>query len=258
MAVKLFVLGLPGSGKSSIARLVSMYARDRQWSTIHFSDYPILYEMFQEDKLGQFKLANAEFGGFDVLDLTVFDIALKKLEQKVNRNISSTNSEELLLIEFARNDYQQAFHQFNDKFLQDAYFLYLNADLDICKQRIRDRIAEPISDDDHYVSDYIFEAYYHGDNGQCLSNILEGEYKINKQRILVIDNNCSLEEASRQIAPFIDRVIAFSTDVKDTADNSSSSFEESLSDDKAAPPTNNPVQPAPADLADKPGVLVGV
>lgn len=256
MAVKLFVLGLPGSGKSSIARLISMYARDRQCSTAHVNDYTILYEMFQKDKKGQFK--PAEFGGFDVLDLTVFDVALNKLEQEVNRNISSTNSEELLLIEFARNDYQQAFHQFNDRFLQDAYFLYLNADLDICKQRIRDRIANRTYDDDHYVSDYIFDEYYHGDNGQCLSNILEREYKINKQRILVIDNNCSLEEAFRQIAPFIDCITTFSSDLKDTADTSSSNFEEAISDDKADTPTNNPIQPTPADLADEPGVLVGV
>src|SRR4249919_3065417 len=114
MVVKLFVLGLPGSGKSTVTRHISNYARDRQWSTTHFSDYAILYEMFQEDKKRQFK--PAEFGGFDVLDLTVFDIALKKLEQEVNRHISSTKSEELLLIEFARNDYQKAFHQFSDEF----------------------------------------------------------------------------------------------------------------------------------------------
>src|SRR5579864_4911695 len=112
MAVKLFVLGLPGSGKSSIARYISTYARDRQWSTTHINDYAILYRMFQEDTGGkQFKPAG--HGGFDVLDLTVFDTALQRLERQISPYFSSAKSDEIILIEFARNDYQKAFHQFS-------------------------------------------------------------------------------------------------------------------------------------------------
>src|SRR2546425_5508209 len=109
MAVKLFVLGLPGSGKSTVARYITVYARDQHWLTAHFTDYIILQEMFREDTEGkQFK--PADYGGFDVLNLSVFDIALKSLEQQVNEHISAAKSEELLLIEFARNDYHKAFH----------------------------------------------------------------------------------------------------------------------------------------------------
>jgi len=209
MVEKLFVLGLPGSGKSTVTRHISNYARDRQWSTTHFSDYAILYEMFQEDKKRQFK--PAEFGGFDVLDLTVFDIALKKLEQEVNRHISSTKSEELLLIEFARNDYQKAFHQFSDEFLQDAYFLYLNADLEICKQRIRGRITDPTTVDDYYVSEYIFNAYYNEDNGQYIPQILEENYEIDKQRVMVIDNSGSEKNSATLINQFADSIFEVHT-----------------------------------------------
>lgn len=203
--VKLLILGLPGSGKSSVASIISMYARDGQWSTTHISDYDILYEMYQENTSGQFK--PADFGGFDVLDLYVFDIALEKLEQKVNNHASVTQSEGFLLIEFSRNDYQQAFHQFSEGFLKDAYFLYLSVDVETCKRRIYERTTHPTTPDDHYVSEYIFEAYYNGDNGQCLPSILEREYKLDKERLLVIDNNCSLEEASNRIKPFIDNII---------------------------------------------------
>src|SRR5439155_16223565 len=97
--IKLFMLGLPGSGKSAVARYISNYARDnaafvkptgnknrgvhslswlkklvrfltifkelsnKQWSTVHFNDYAILNRMFQEDTKGQFRLADDEFGG---------------------------------------------------------------------------------------------------------------------------------------------------------------------------------------------------
>src|SRR5437762_11241884 len=107
MAVKLFILGLPGSGKSTVARYIAEYARDRQWSTTHINDYAILYEMFQKDTQGQFK--PAAYGGFDVHDLIVFDTALRKLEQKVKTHISTAQLEEITLIEFSRNNYEKAF-----------------------------------------------------------------------------------------------------------------------------------------------------
>lgn len=272
--VKLFILGLPGSGKSSVARIIDMYARDGQWSTTHISDYAILYRMFQEDTKGQFKpvdfveldldvfntgedhsTTDAWRRGFDVLDLSVFDTALEKLEQEVNEYISSANSERLLLIEFSRNDYQKAFHKFSYEFLQDAYFLYLDAEISTCKQRIRNRIAKPIYEDDHYVSDYIFEEYYHGDNGQCLSNILERDYMLDKQRVLVIDNDCSLEDASERIVPFIDYIISSSSILKDRVDISSSSLEGSVTNEVVNTSVNNPGQSMSDDTSVSPKVL---
>jgi adenylate kinase family enzyme len=206
MAVKLFILGLPGSGKSTVARHISKYSRGRQWSTTHINDFAILYRMFQEDTLGQFK--PAAYGGFDAHDLTVFDAALGKLEQKVNAYISAAKLEEIILIEFSRNDYEKAFHQFSKEFLQNAYFLYLSVNLDICKERIRARIVQPTTVDDHFVSEYIFEAYYSGDDGQNIPHILERNYAIDEQRVRVINNDSSLEDSSGAIYQFVDAVFA--------------------------------------------------
>jgi adenylate kinase family enzyme len=202
MPVKLFILGLPGSGKSAIARYDSIYARDRQLlSTTHVNDFAILYEMFQADTKGQFK--PTDFGGFDVLDFTVLDIALKKLEQIVNHYFSA-KSDEIILIEFSRNDYHKAFHQFSQEFLRGAYFLYLAVDIETCKRRIRERIANPSSEDDFYVSEYIFTTYYNEDNGRSLPQILKRDYGIDKQRVKIIENNGSLQDIVAQINGFVD------------------------------------------------------
>jgi adenylate kinase family enzyme len=207
MAVKLLVLGLPGSGKSGIARYIATYIGDKGWESTHFNDYATLQKMFHDDtESKQFK--PAEHGGLDVLDHTVFDTALQRLEQEVNQYLLSAKQKEIMLIEFARNDYLRAFQQFSEIFLQDAYFLYLDTKVDICKQRIRKRIENPIYADDYYVSEFIFETYYHIDNGQYLSDILERDYELNKQRLKIIDNNCSLEAASKKIDPFIDTIVA--------------------------------------------------
>jgi adenylate kinase family enzyme len=219
MTVKLFILGLPGSGKSTVARYVAKYVGDWDWPTAHLGDYPFLQEMFRNDIEGkQFKPADG--GGFDVLDLTVFDTALERLEQRI-RQSSSRKPEEINLIEFARSDYQRAFRQFSKKFLQDqdTYFLYLAAELEICKGRIQNRTANPISEDDYPVSKYIFEQYYHQDDGQHLPDILQKEYQIDQQQVRIVNNNNSLEEASTEINAFINFIIErtlFGTDTTDT------------------------------------------
>lgn len=73
-----------------------------------------------------------------------------------------------------------------------------------CKRRIRERIINPSTDDDFFVSEYIFSAYYHKDNGQILPQILERDYGIDKQRVEVIENNGSLSDSSAQVYQFVD------------------------------------------------------
>lgn len=204
MPVKLFILGLPGSGKSAIARQIIKYVFEKyQLRTYRFNDYGILKTMSDYDTDRQFK--PAKFGGFDVLNLIVFDIALKRLEEMVNFTIDVEDlvRAEMFLVEFSRNDYQKAFRQFKQAFFQDAYFIHLDTNVEICKQRVNDRVAHPAYEDDYPVSEYIFERYYYADDGSSIADILAKEYGIDKWRVLTIDNNRSLELVSRSIEPFI-------------------------------------------------------
>jgi thymidylate kinase len=210
--LKLFILGLPGSGKSSVARYTASYLEDKNWKSIHFSDHVILQRMFHTDTEGKL-FKPTDHGGFDLLNLNAFDIALQvldttlqRLEQEVNQHLLSPKQEEIVLIEFSRNDYQRAFQQFSDKFLQDAYFLYLGVDLETCKRRIRERTENPNTTDDFYVSEYIFNTYYNKDDGQDIPQILAKYYAIDKRRIKVIENNGSLDEVVDEIYEFIDRI----------------------------------------------------
>ncbi len=209
MPVKLFILGLPGSGKSAIARYISskIYAEGQHWTATRFNDYKILDNMFHQGTAGRFKPAVS--AGFDVLDLKVFDEALQTLEQEVNIYTDSLKPEEkkLVLIEFSRNDYEHAFQQFNKSFFKDAYFLYLYTELEKCKQRIRDRIAEPQFEEDHPVSEFIFKAYYYADDGLSIADILAKKYGVDNWHVLTIDNNHSLELVCRSIEPFIHSIL---------------------------------------------------
>src|SRR6266566_9310094 len=127
MIVKLFVLGCSGSGKSTAAHHIVKLAQDKGYSAIHVSDYEILYDMFQADKEtkgGKFR--DAKYGGFDVLDLAVYDKALMQLEQAAL--LSSSQANDFIILEFARDDYSKALSLFSNGFLRDACFLFLDSD----------------------------------------------------------------------------------------------------------------------------------
>lgn len=205
MVAKLFIIGLPGSGKSAVARHITEYLLQRyQCSTRRFNDYDILQTMFSHDSDKQFK--PAEIGGFDVLDLTAFDIALRRLEQIVTEQLPRVKGNEFIIIEFSRNNYHDAFSLFHEHFLKDAYFLHLDTLVEICKQRIGKRSNEPVYEDDYPVSDYIFEKYYHSDDGQALPATLE-KYQIDRSHVLSLVNNDTLDEISSEIDQFIERFV---------------------------------------------------
>src|SRR5437868_3051345 len=161
MALKVFILGRPGSGKSTAFRHIKKYIEEQylDWSSIRFNDYDILREMFLFEKLFQTdmklrKFRATEHGGFDVLDFSVLDTALRELERKV-RHRYSPKRDELIVIEFARDNYGKALQQFSSAFLKDAYFLFIETNMETCVQRVHDRVAHPMTIDDHFVSDDI-------------------------------------------------------------------------------------------------------
>ena len=208
MVEKLFVLGLPGSGKSTAARYIEMLARDYNWLPRRFNDYDILFEMYLADTEGK-QFSKAEYNGFDVHEHFVFDEALREIEKKVlQRNKVACDKDELIIIEFARNDYSNALGLFSPAFLQDAFFLFLDTDIPTCRIRIKNRSEHPETSDDHYVSEYIFKSYYQNDDRQYQASVtskLNGYRDINEDRVMVIDNTSttSMRHFLESIKPWI-------------------------------------------------------
>jgi len=166
MSVKLFILGRPGSGKSAAYRHIAEYLRQyyKGWSIARYDDYDLLQSMFLFETLfsnnrkpKQFKAS--AFGGFDVVDFTVLDIVLKEMEKKVRERLTD-KKEELVIIEFARQDYNKALRLFSPSFLKNSYFLFIEADVKTCLERVKKRISEPPTPDNHFVSEDILTSYY--------------------------------------------------------------------------------------------------
>lgn len=194
MDIILFVLGLPGSGKSATARHIKSFAEQKKFQAHRFKDYGILYKMFQKDKEEKrFRSTQPQgYDGFDVLDFDVFDEALQRLHRSVQQQRKQAEDDtELLIIEFSRVDYCEALTFFKSLRLRDAHFLFINSEIQTCKARIKARAEHPRPFDNRYVSDYIFEEYYEEDHQQYLTEVagqLNQRFDIPLDHIHVIHN----------------------------------------------------------------------
>src|SRR5258706_1027414 len=201
MALKVFILGRPGCGKSAAHRLIENFAQERKWKVTRFNDYDILQEMFRFETLFRSssvprKFRATEHNGFDVLDFSVLDMALKELEKKVQFKNSQNNNDELITIEFARDDYARAFSQFRPRFLKDAYFLFIDTNIETCIKRIQDRVIHPTDIDDHFVSEEIIRSYY---KRQDMPLNLLKDFGIDLSRFKIIHNRGSQQTFAKKI-----------------------------------------------------------
>lgn len=166
--VNVFIIGNPGSGKSTVARPLEMLARDNGWFSYYINDYDLLHDMFSQEESQHIPFHQRQFqatgpaglNAFDVVDFSVLDTVLKKMEEEV-REVDEHRSEEkkLFILEFARNNYTQALRLFGPKFLQNSSIIYLSAELEKCIEHIIQRVPEG-----NFVSENIMRTYYYKDD----------------------------------------------------------------------------------------------
>lgn len=189
MAIKIFVLGRPGSGKSTAARCLKRLPQQQGLQVLHFNDYDVLREMFLAD-IHHVKFRPTAHNGFDALDFSVLDDALQELELRMRKAEATT---EVITIEFARDDYAKALKLFSPSFLRDAYLLFIDTDLETCLRRVLDRVKRAASADDHpSLSEDLFRSYYAQENRLYMSHYARGEFAL--QQVEVVDNVGSLDD----------------------------------------------------------------
>jgi adenylate kinase family enzyme len=200
--IKIFVLGRPGSGKSTAARYIEEQAKSRRFSVSHISDLPILYAMFYADK--EYKqFAPNPSNDFDVIDFAAYDTAILLLGEKARKETA-----DVVIIEFGRNDYKRAFELLGDDLRRDAFFLFCEATTETCLSRVHARNTNSTSPDAHPTrSDERYRDYYGKNNLNYMSSQFEVDFQFDKQRLLCIFN----EELSEK--EFLSRVNGFAETV---------------------------------------------
>lgn len=213
MAAFVFLLGRAGCGKSAATRHMAKYMSSQYgWDTQRLTDYEILHAMFRDDmsRNNHSRFRPIACGGFDVIDFSVLPEALSQLQTRAESFSSKENL--LVTIEFARNNYQDTWNVFSHAFLQKSYFLFIDARLDICIKRVRERVnREPGNLDNHFVSDEILTGYY-GRNAEnnliYMSEQFHKDFALPPSRVKIIANNGSQEtEFAEKINDFLVEII---------------------------------------------------
>ncbi len=206
--VKLFVLGRPGTGKSTAGRLMAQTAREHGWRAEHIDDYSILYWMYLNDHADRFHPASAKLDGFEVVDASVLDEALTILHYRVDFALTRVlDRTKLVIIEFARSNYQAALERFGEDFLKESYFLFLSSALEECMKRIEQRARHPVYEGDRYISRRTMEAFYFSDDILATRRMLETTYELDRQRVRIMRNSSTEELFLARVRQFVRSVI---------------------------------------------------
>lgn len=213
MSLILFLLGRPGCGKSTAMAYIRKLAQYRDLSITRFKDYEKLYSKFQAEEagaeIGPRRFRSAAYGGFDVLKFAVLDEVLIEIREEIEEKLSAQENG-LIIVEFARDEYCKPLQHFQQNILQNAYFLFVEAELETCIQRIHERIKNPIRADNHFVSDDILKGYYSKDNVPYIRDHLAQDLSIEGQRVKIVDNNGTQEQFLEKVAQFFHSLFAAS------------------------------------------------
>jgi len=201
MLVKIFILGRPGSGKSSAARRIEKLSRRLGLGVARINDYDILEKLYREDGEGKYFKPTDEYAGFDVTDFSVLDKALEKAGTEAKKATKATS---IVVIEFARNNYIEALKRFPPSFLKNSYFLFIDTDVETCIQRIRQRVAFPTTPDDHFVSEQILRQYY---SNQVNPFSTQSTLNIDMSRVSIIDNRGSRRQYDGKIRTCFNSIV---------------------------------------------------
>ena len=214
MSLAVFILGRPGSGKSKVAQFIQEFVSEQGWMAQHIYDYTLLQALFLEEIATNTPIEQRKFRprgpeashGFDVTNFQVLDNVLYHMAHGVNTGeLAPPGEKKLLLIEFARNMYAEALNKFDVRLLQDAYLLYIDADMEICIERIRQRVGDG-SRFSHFVSEEIIRSYYYkGTTPQTIFQ-LKSAYYLDDRQVQVIHNVGSWDDFLHEIGEFSARL----------------------------------------------------
>ncbi|MFC4535028.1 hypothetical protein [Sphaerisporangium dianthi] len=149
-----FVVGLPGSGKSHVRRVLARHLAGLGIKTSELSDYTYAYRDFLHAMAKLEPVRAPGFtayagGGFSVNNIEVLRPALQALAQAVRDSVKEPR---VTIVEFARPDLVAALREFEDLRLE-SQVIHVNAPAPLRTQRLNRRIEPPeVSVDDTSVT----------------------------------------------------------------------------------------------------------
>jgi thymidylate kinase len=188
---KLFLVGRPGSGKTSVAKAIQQMVErtGARGPVVWLSDVTYLWGLFGQSGRKDERFEAMSDGGFFVKDDRLFRDALEDLAERATRDGGRAG---LLLLEFSRAKYIEALDVLKGKGIEPDLVVYLNVEFKVALMRNRQR-AEMGRGVEHYVSEQEMKLTYATDDLEELRRALGG-------RLLVLTEQGEPVEAVRHNA----------------------------------------------------------
>lgn len=192
-----FVVGLPGAGKSYTRARIAEKLREMRIPVAELTDYVYAYRDFLHASM---RLDDSRGSGFEADERGAFRVsseehlqpALRSLAQQVWRSV---NKHEVTLVEFARADILAALREFGENIFRRAHVIYVQAPSELREQRLHRREIPPVLQidglsvnitvsDDHRLPSTVGKALYGIDDVAELK-----KSKVWQDRFTYIDND---------------------------------------------------------------------
>jgi hypothetical protein len=197
----IFVVGRAGCGKSALYReLEQRLLESHQAKTFErVDDFPKVWAKLQGDdaleREGKERIHSRRTadGGYVVTDDNFLDDVLKEVNLDV---LQIDKPDHLIVLEFARPSYVQAFQNFDESILESCLVIYMQVDFEICWARNVARHEAAIAEggDDHLVCRETMEALYRYDDRDAFVQHM----KDRDIPVLVVNNEADGEEHLKQ------------------------------------------------------------
>jgi dephospho-CoA kinase len=214
----IFVVGLPGAGKSVIRRHLDELLRAKSFQIEQLSDYVFAFRDFVHGAILLDETRGQGFspevgGAFQVDDEIHLRPALKALAERV---WSVRQATKITLVEFARADTMKALREFGDDILRHAQVIHIRADESVREERLHRRSTPPTIEidnlnlnisvsDDHRLPSTAAASLY---GGEDLSLLLSERALAG--RVHQIDTtkfSADSQEIFQALEDFIDRIV---------------------------------------------------
>jgi adenylate kinase family enzyme len=196
MPMIVFLLGRPGSGKTTIgdAMIRQLSATSTFRRGIRLSDLPFIRNTVLRATPGDPRFEPAENGGFLIRDTAFYEEALRDLARQT---VMQARANDLLVLEFARQSYGEAFRVLAENGVIHGLAVYLDVSLQTALKRNRMRAARR-GTDDHYVAEReMIETFGQDD----ISQILKGNQWEN---VIRIENDVDLVPEVTKVSEIIE------------------------------------------------------
>lgn len=193
-----FLIGIPGCGKSAVYRLLVelLRAEGFEGDLMRIDDFPVLKKIFESDKKYE-RHRPTPGGGLKITDDSVWDDLSRALNQQA---LKLQKPDRLLFIEFSRDNYVRAFKHFDPKLLRDSLVVYIDCPWDLAWERNLRRVETEAGLDAHLVSREEMEKTYARDDHRELPEHLQAP-------MLIIRNDSDdLEVLRARLRRVVDKI----------------------------------------------------